>query len=88
MELLLKPLGTRLLVELAEHYQHVAVTEGKYDTKTSGICVALGEDWPEWNKLIGKRVFWKAYDEGEHIIRDGKQYAFIKMEAVDGFEAE
>ncbi len=86
MELSLKPLGARVLVELAEQYEHLATTEGKYDTKTSGICVAIGEDWAEWKKLIGQRIFWKAYDEGEHIKRNGKKYAFIKMEAIDGFE--
>lgn len=89
MELSLKPLGARVLVELAEQYEHLATTEGKYDTKTSGICVAVGaDDWPEWQQLVGQRIFWKAYDEGEHIKRDGKKYAFIKMEAIDGWETD
>lgn len=92
----LKPLPGHVLVELREKYEHVAVTEQKYDTKTSGICVAVGyvpreiaNDVVELEPYLpipGKRVFWEEYKDGAVIERDGKKYAFIKIEDLDGYE--
>lgn len=99
--LALKPLPGRILVELREKYEYVATTEQKYDTKTSGICVdmelpyAFLKDFPaqvlqalisEMEKLKGKLVFWEEYKDGAVIERDGKKYAFIKIEDLDGYE--
>lgn len=90
----LKPLPGRILVELREKYEHVAVTEKKYETKTSGICVdcasfkaksTLAELW-EGISLRNKLVFWEEYKDGAVIERDGKKYAFIKIEDIDGYE--
>lgn len=100
--LALKPLPGRCLVEIREKYSHVATTEQKYDTKTSGICVNAKSMNIEWLKLDpalartlmegllenlqGKLVFWEEYKEGQIIERDGKKYAFIKIEDLDGYE--
>lgn len=92
----LKPLPGRVLVEIREKYAHVAMTEQKYDTKTSGICLKFyrvfksEDDNPTlhnlYDNLPGKLVFWQEYKEGQIIERDGKKYAFIKIEDLDGYE--
>lgn len=100
--LALKPLPGRILVELREKYEYVATTEQKYDTKTSGICVDFMIDNRTWvvhetdfdlgalrkfyTALKGKLVFWEEYKDGAVIERDGKKYAFIKIEDLDGYE--
>ncbi len=99
--LALKPLPGRILVELREKYEHVATAEQKYDTKTSGICVAsasivlmhtnlpleVAQAYDEgMDNMVGKLVFWEEYKDGAVIERDGKKYAFIKIEDLDGYE--
>jgi co-chaperonin GroES (HSP10) len=105
----LKPLPGRVLVEIREKYEHVTMTEQKYDTKTSGICIAVPEDeefrtgvaaelpntgmdtFPtaatnNMSYLLDTLVFWEEYKDGAVIERDGKKYAFIKIEDLDGYE--
>lgn len=90
----LMPLPGRVLVELREKYTHVATTEQKYDTKTSGICIGVNAP-ANWNKdkrldyphsMINLVVFWEEYKNSEPIERDGKKYAFVKIEDLDGYE--
>lgn len=83
----LTPLPGRVLVELPETYQNVVAPDQKYATKTSGICVAVARDAePAHYELTGRLVFWEEYKDGATIERDGKKYAFIKIEDLDGYE--
>lgn len=87
MKLALHPLGDRVLVELVEQYESIATVDGKYDTKTSGICLAIGDKFAtdmEYD-LLGKKIFWEQYKDGEHILYDGKKYAFIRAMDIDGY---
>lgn len=95
--LALKPLPGRILVELVDKYTHVATTEQKYDTNTAGICVDFllisetnGQDAQTiqraYSSIIGKLVFFEEYKAHATITRDGKKYAFVKIEDVDGWE--
>lgn len=98
----LKPLPGRVLVEIREKYQNVATPDQKYDTKTSGVLLDFLLDNRAWaihkadfdlgalrefySGKIGKLVFWEEYKDGAIIERDGKKYAFIKIEDLDGYE--
>ena len=94
----LKPLPGRVLVEIREKYQNVATPDQKYDTKTSGILLDFLVDNGIWSihnvdfeqnfygDKIGSLVFWEEYKDGATIERDGKKYAFIKIEDLDGCE--
>lgn len=92
MKLALVPLGDRVLVELVEQYQNIATVDGKYDTKTSGICLSVGHD--KWvddatvAQLIGKQIFWEQYKDGEHILLDSKKYSFVKIGDIDGYKTD
>jgi co-chaperonin GroES (HSP10) len=89
--LALKPLPGRILVELVDKYTHVATTEQKYDTNTAGICIkvhTLGTESYEdrYFEIPGKLVFFEEYKAHATIERDGKKYAFVKIEDLDGYE--
>ena len=51
------PLQGNILVEIREAFDNVVYVEEKYDTKTQGLCVAVGDK--ELEHLVGKRVFWR-----------------------------
>lgn len=94
---MLKPLPGRVLVEIREQYNHVAVTQQKYDTRTSGVVVEMAYLWKKDDPLTqdeiqifypkpGQLVFWEEYKDGAVIERNGKKYAFIKIDDLDGYE--
>lgn len=86
----LKPLPGHALVELREEYEHLATAEKKYDTRTSGILkkINVTPNFKEADFVINTRVFWEEYKDGKMIERDGKKYAFIKIEDLTGYEDE
>lgn len=98
MSIQLYPLPGRVLVEVHEKYANVAVTEQKYDTKTFGTLLLANArdiknegnryDSLNWAAMVNKTVFWEEYKDGQIIERDGKKYAFIKIEDLDGYEDE
>lgn len=93
----LHPLNDCVLVELQQSHKQVSIKEGKYDTRTEGIVVAIAktsdtveykgdnlDTSPQW--LVGKRVHFEEFKEGARIKRDGKIYSFIKIEDIRGYE--
>jgi co-chaperonin GroES (HSP10) len=93
----LYPLNDCVLVELKQSSKNFSVKEGKYDTRTEGIVVALPKNVATLDKgieaavnagLIGKRVHFEEFKEGARIKRDGKIYSFIKIEDIRGYEIE
>lgn len=85
----LHPLNDCVLVELKQSTKNFNVKEGKYDSRTEGVVVAV----PDWlveghfvNKLHGKYIFFEEFKEGARIKRDGKIYSFIKIEDIRGYE--
>lgn len=91
----LHPLNDCVLVELKQSSNNFTTKEGKYDSRTEGIVVAI----PTYesaadkldlgifrDKLIGKRVHFEEFKEGARIKRDGKIYSFIKIEDIRGYE--
>ena len=80
------PLQGNILVEIREAFDNVVYVDEKYDTKTQGLCVAVGDK--DLEHLIGKRVFWRKYEDGEHIFIDNSAFAFIETKALQGYEDE
>lgn len=94
---LLHPLNDCVLVELEQKHKQFATREGRYDSRTEGIVIAI----PEWltkntelledkndiiSDLLGKRIFFEEFKEGSRIERDGKLLSFIKIEDIRGWE--
>lgn len=77
------PTKDYILVELKDEYEHIAVTEQKYDTKTKGVCKRVGD--PEHKRWVGKVVYWESYKDDTKTT-DG--LAFIKTEFVMGYEGD
>lgn len=63
--------------------KHIQTQVGKYDTHTDGTVVAVPEDESAW---LGRHVYWDEYKEGVKISREGKEYAFIKMDTIQGYD--
>ena len=80
----LKPISGNILVEIREAFSDVVYADQKYDTKTQGICIAVGDK--DLEILTNKLVYWRKYEDGEHILRDGRTFAFIKVDALQGYE--
>lgn len=80
----MKPLKGNVLVQIREKFDNVVYVDEKFDTKTQGICVAVGDKELEF--LIGKRVYWRKYEDGEHILMGDDSFAFIETKALQGYE--
>ena len=94
----LYPLNDCVLVELQQSSKNFTVKEGKYDSRTEGIVVAIPDgitgrygtlethSMGIVTMLIGKRVHFEEFKEGARIKRGGKIYSFIKYEDIRGYE--
>lgn len=94
----LYPLNDCVLVELKQSSKNFSIKEGKYDSRTEGIVIAIPkknisgstttntQEPYEW--LINKRIHFEEFKEGARIKRDGKMYSFIKIEDIRGYEDE
>lgn len=93
----LHPLNDCVLVELKQSTKNFTVKEGKYDSRTEGIVVAIPDGNPGYlypdgsiklqvSDLMGKRIHFEEFKEGARIKRDGKIYSFIKIEDIRGYE--
>jgi co-chaperonin GroES (HSP10) len=93
------PINDCVLVELQQSLKNVSLKEGKYDSRTEGIVVAIpkesfdvsmkymGKPVSYKNEyLLNKRVHFEEFKEGARIKRDGKVYSFIKIEDIRGYE--
>lgn len=79
----LQPLEGRVLVELMNIYSNISVSEKKYDSKTSGVVLKVADDDKDHAFLVGKKIYWRQYNEGETLY---EKYAFVKLEDIDGYE--
>ena len=93
--LALSPINDCVLVELQQSYKNFQTSEGKYDSRTEGIVVAVPEymrvGFEKESKvdvlnLVNKRVFFEEFKEGSRIKRGDKIYSFIKIEDIRGYE--
>lgn len=89
----LTPVNDCLVVELGGQYKNIQVKEGKYDTQDNGVVIASpagygeGGIYYDWVKdVVGKRVWWAPMKEGTRVERNGKLYAFIDIDDVQGVE--
>jgi co-chaperonin GroES (HSP10) len=85
----LYPLNDCILVELKQSSKNFSVKEGKYDSRTEGIVIAIPKQKTDLTAtIIGKRVHFEEFKEGARIKRGGKIYSFIKIEDIRGYENE
>jgi len=77
------PINDCVLVQL----EKTSVKEGRYDTRTNGIVIAIDPAHAIDNLLfLNKRIYFEEYKEGARIKRDGELFCFIKIEDIRGFE--
>jgi hypothetical protein len=97
----LYPLNGCVLVELQQSSKNFSVKEGRYDSRTEGIVIAVPKlhelSSLEYNPgakiieknidfLLSKRIHFEEFKEGARIKREGKIYSFIKIGDIRGYE--
>ena len=92
------PVNDCILIKLEDTHQNFTTVDGKYETRTHGIVVALPDgitgnhgtlathSMSIITNWIGKRVYFEEYKEGARIKRDGAMYCFIKIDDIRGYE--
>lgn len=93
------PVNDCVLVKLEEQYNNFSTHEGKYDSRTHGIVVAIQDvsniKYFPGNRqevtmrdehLLNKRVYWEEYKEGARIRKGNELFCFIKIEDIRGYE--
>lgn len=84
------PINDCVLVRLDNStYKTIAATEKKYDSRTTGVAIAMADSVVEdlsVGGLEGKRVWFAEYKDDVRVERDGATYAFIKYEDIRGYD--
>lgn len=78
------PINGCVLVKLTNSYEYVAAPDKKYDTKTSGVVIAVDSDLDGVEGIAGSKVYFEEYKDGTTIEEDGEKYALIKFEDIRG----
>lgn len=78
----LTPYGENVLVLLGEQYEHIALPDKKYDTKTSGVVVSAPE---HANELVGCTAYFEAYKDDVRVEINGNTFAFINLKDIRGY---
>ena len=82
------PINNCILVELTESLDFVEVPDKQYSTKTSGIVIAVNPHEENHTHLIGKKVYFKDFEDGTQISDGDKKLALIKYEEIRGVEVD
>lgn len=84
------PLNSSVLIQLdPSAHKTIAVTEKKYDSRTTGIVIAVADDIQDELTLTGiehKRVWFAEYKDDVRFVIDDVTYAFIKYEDIRGYD--
>lgn len=84
----LHPLPGFALIELsAGKYQHVAAATKVYESKTSGKVISISSTTTEYAGIVGRPVFWDEFKTMAPITRDDKEFTFVKLEDLQGYDA-
>lgn len=91
---MLQALPGYALIELPVKYESGLATEKeKYATRSEGrlLDMMVTVDRTEYNEhkkaytaAIGQRVFFAAFEDGEPILHDGKEYVFVPVDKLRG----
>lgn len=82
-----RPTRNYVVVRLGQLMQlnKVHVPTGKYDTHTDGVVVEVPVGYADM-QLVGKKVYFSEFKEGTKFSRDGIEYAFVKLDDIEGYE--
>lgn len=88
LDLMIIPYGDNLLVELQSAYKHTVTPDAKtIETKKNGLCIALGPDILESDKvLLNKVIYFDEFEDTTTHKMNGKKYALIQVEKIRGYE--
>lgn len=85
---MIEPYTDNVLIELQSAFKHAVTTDAKtIETKNRGLCIALGPDIIETDKvLLKKTVYFDEWEDTTNYLVGHKKYALIPVEKIKGFE--
>jgi len=84
----LVPMKGFLLVELGTSYENINIATRAYEGKSNGLVIGVAEaDSSKHGWLENQHVFWDSMMEGSKVSREGKEYAFIRINQIQGYES-
>lgn len=86
---MIKPYNDNVLVELKSSYKHAVTTDARtIESKNRGLCIALGRDISESDKILkDKMIYFDEWEDTTNYTFDGKKYALIPIEKIKGYES-
>lgn len=80
----MKALKNNILIEIREVYSDIHYVDKEFESKITGVCLQVGD--PEYQFLVGKRVWYQKYEDATQFTQDGRTLAFIKLDVVQGYD--
>lgn len=81
------PYNNHVLVELLSAYKHVETTDNRtVETKSKGLCVAVGESLIGADMLKDKVVYFDEFEDTTNYTIESKKYALIDIKNIKGYE--
>lgn len=81
------PYNNHILVELQSAYKHAVTTDARtVETKSRGLCIAVGEYVMGADMLKDKVVYFDEFEDTTNYTIDGKKYALIDVKNIKGYE--
>jgi co-chaperonin GroES (HSP10) len=87
---MIRPIQSRLLIELKGGARHINTTEEQFGSYTRGVVRAIAEDilkdCVDCAVGVGDTVYFGKYEDTAPYDIDGKKHILIKLEEITGVE--
>ena len=89
---MIRPIQSRLLIELKGGAKHINTTEEQFGSYTRGVVRGIAPDLqdlcetPGINLHVGDIVYFGKYEDTAPYEIDGKKHILMKLEEIGGVE--
>lgn len=81
----LVPINGCVVVEITGELTMIETPDKQYSTNTNGIVRAISLHEPDYQDLLGKKIYFEGFKDVE-VGGDEPKYAFVKLEDIRGYE--
>jgi co-chaperonin GroES (HSP10) len=87
---MIRPIQSRLLIELKGGAKHINTTEEQFGSYTRGVVRGIAPDLKEacvdLDLRLGSTVYFGKYEDTAPYEIDGKKHILMKLEEIGGVE--